>query len=111
MRTGELMGLEWGDIDDNYIHIRRAINAKGITTSGKNEFAARDFPQTRYTHMLLDSQKVYRVNPLDPTSVFLGLLGNSVIVSVGAYIAIIMVYLILHHTNCVIPFLQSIKTS
>ena len=32
MRTGELMGLEWGDIDDNYIHIRRAINAKGITT-------------------------------------------------------------------------------
>lgn len=38
MRTGELMGLEWGDIDDNYIHIRRAINAKGITTSGKNEF-------------------------------------------------------------------------
>lgn len=66
MRTGELMGLEWGDIDDNYIHIRRAINAKGITTSGKNEFAARDFPQTRYTHMLLDSQKVYRVNPLDP---------------------------------------------
>lgn len=66
MRTGELMGLEWGDIDDNYIHIRRAINAKGITTSGKNEFAARDFPQTRYTRMLLDSQKVYRVNPLDP---------------------------------------------
>lgn len=57
MRTGELMGLEWGDIDDNYIHIRRAINAKGITTSGKNEFAARDFPQTRYTHMLLDLRK------------------------------------------------------
>ena len=31
MRTGELMGLEWGDIDDNYIHIRRAINAKGLS--------------------------------------------------------------------------------
>ena len=48
LRPGELMGLEWGDIDNDYIHIRRAINAKGITTNGKNEFAARDFPQTRY---------------------------------------------------------------
>ena len=52
LRPGELMGLEWGDIDNDYIHIRRAINAKGITTNGKNEFAARDFPQTRYTRML-----------------------------------------------------------
>ena len=60
------MGLEWGDIDNDYIHIRRAINAKGITTNGKNEFAARDFPQTRYTRMLLESQQVYRVTPLDP---------------------------------------------
>ena len=42
LRPGELMGLEWGDIDNDYIHIRRAINAKGITTNGKNEFAARD---------------------------------------------------------------------
>lgn len=31
LRPGELMGLEWGDIDNDYIHIRRAINAKGIT--------------------------------------------------------------------------------
>lgn len=53
LRPGELMGLEWGDIDNDYIHIRRAINAKGITTNGKNEFAARDFPQTRYTRMAL----------------------------------------------------------
>ena len=52
LRPGELMGLEWGDIDNDYIHIRRAINAKGITTNGKNEFAARDFPQTRYTRMI-----------------------------------------------------------
>jgi len=66
LRPGELMGLEWGDIDNDYIHIRRAINAKGITTNGKNEFAARDFPQTRYTRMLLESQQVYRVTPLDP---------------------------------------------
>lgn len=56
LRPGELMGLEWGDIDNDYIHIRRAINAKGITTNGKNEFAARDFPRSRYTRMLLESQ-------------------------------------------------------
>ena len=32
----------------------------------KNEFVARDFSQTRYTRMLLESQQVYRVTPLDP---------------------------------------------
>lgn len=33
LRTGEMMGLEWGDIDDDYIHVRRAINAKGVMTT------------------------------------------------------------------------------
>ena len=62
LRPGELMGLEWGDIKDDHIESRRAINAKGITTTGKNEFAERNFPQTRYTRQLLKAQARYRRN-------------------------------------------------
>ena len=76
LRTGELMGLEWGDIDNDYIHIRRAINAKGITTQGKNEFACRDFPQTRYTREILKSQMQYRVNPNNPHERVFGDIGQ-----------------------------------
>lgn len=60
LRTGEMMGLEWGDIDDDYIHVRRAINAKGVMTNGKNGYAKRDFPQTRQTREVLKAQEKYR---------------------------------------------------
>ena len=63
LRPGELMGLEWGDVDQERIHIRRAINAKGQRTSGKNEFAERDFPITKHILKILNSQKQYRTNP------------------------------------------------
>lgn len=76
LRTGELMGLEWGDIDDDYIHIRRAINAKGVTTQGKNEFACRDFPQTRYTREILKAQAQCRVNPDNPHERVFGDIGQ-----------------------------------
>lgn len=76
LRPGELMGLEWGDIDDNYIHIRRSINAKGITTRGKNEFANRSFPQTRYTNEILKAQQKYRVNPHNPYERIFGDIGQ-----------------------------------
>ena len=66
LRPGELMGLEWGDIKDDHIEIRRAINAKGAKTNGKNEFAERDFPQTKYTRQLLQAQARYRRNPHNP---------------------------------------------
>ena len=103
------MGLEWGDIDNDYIHIRRAINAKGITTNGKNEFAARDFPQTRYTRMLLESQQVYRVTPLDLMRGSLEALVNYATVNAGGSIAGITVSLILRRMSCDIPLAQSTK--
>lgn len=65
-RPGELMGLEWGDIKENHIEIRRAINAKGKTTRGKNELARRDFPQTKHTRKIIEDQKKYRRNPHNP---------------------------------------------
>ena len=66
LRTGEMMGLEWGDIDDDFIHVRRAINAKGVTTGGKNGYAKRDFPQTRQTRDILKAQEKYRQSPNNP---------------------------------------------
>lgn len=66
LRTGEMMGLEWGDIDGDYIHVRRAINAKGVMTNGKNGYAKRDFPQTRQTRAVLKAQEKYRQNPNNP---------------------------------------------
>lgn len=67
LRPGELMGLQWGDITDDYIHIQRAINAKGIQTSGKNAFANRFLPQTRFTRGIFNAQaKLFAT--LNPTS-------------------------------------------
>ena len=75
-RTGEMMGLEWGDIDDDYIHIQRAINAKGVMTSGKNGYAKRDFPQTRQTRAVLKAQEEYRQNPNNPHERVFGDIGQ-----------------------------------
>ena len=67
LRPGEIMGLQWGDITDDYIHIQRAINAKGMQTSGKNAFANRFLPQTRFTRGIFNAQA--RLFPtLNPTS-------------------------------------------
>ena len=59
LRPGEIMGLQWGDITDDTIHIQRAINEKGRQTSGKNEFADRLLPQTKYTRALFASQAAF----------------------------------------------------
>lgn len=105
------MGLEWGDIDNDYIHIRRAINAHGITTTGKNETAARDFPQTKHTREILECQKMYRIDPKDPHERILGIPDNYVTANDGVSIVSIMVYLTSLRMNCGIPFHQSIKTN
>lgn len=41
LRPGELCGLEWGDVDDDQIHVQRALNALGEVTQGKNLNARR----------------------------------------------------------------------
>lgn len=44
MRPGEIIGLEWRDVDlnQNIVHVRRSVNVRGETTLGKNENAIRD---------------------------------------------------------------------
>lgn len=66
LRPGELMGLQWGDVDGDIIHIRRSINEKQVVTAGKNVYAQRDLPLTTRAHELLAAQSVYRFNANDP---------------------------------------------
>ena len=54
------MGLQWGDILNDAVHIQRAINEKGKQTNGKNEFADRFLPQTKYTRALFSLQAAFR---------------------------------------------------
>lgn len=60
LRPGEIMGLQWGDITNDYIHIQRAINEKGKQTDGKNEFSDRFIPQTKHTRALFAAQAAFR---------------------------------------------------
>ena len=46
LRPGELIGLRWGDIWDDIVHIQRSINYLGEETKGKNENAVRNFVLT-----------------------------------------------------------------
>lgn len=44
LRPSEILGLQVGDIKGNRLYIKRAINARGHITSGKNENARRMVP-------------------------------------------------------------------
>lgn len=72
LRPGELMGLQWGDVDTDCIHIRRSITAKGVETPGKNDFANRDLPLTAIAQDLLNHQQRYRHNKKNPNERIFG---------------------------------------
>lgn len=56
LRPSELCGLQFDDIDGEYITIRRGINARGEITSGKNENARRTFKMNSVALSVLKSQ-------------------------------------------------------
>lgn len=60
LRPGEILGLQWGDITNDGIHIQRAINAKGHCTNGKNSNANRVIPHTKYTRGIFAAQEQFR---------------------------------------------------
>ena len=62
MRPGEIIGLKWGDIEDNIIRLQRSINIYGQETSGKNENAVRAVPMTKITSIILEDQKASTEN-------------------------------------------------
>lgn len=56
-RPGEILGLQWTDVDGFYIRIRRAINRDRKITDGKNQNARRDIPINSLIEDILEDQK------------------------------------------------------
>jgi integrase len=44
LRHGEIRGLQWGDIDGTWIHIRRSVDSFGNIGTPKTETSVRDIP-------------------------------------------------------------------
>lgn len=57
LRPGELVGLQWGDIQGNTVHVQRAVNVRGKVTKGKNQNAVRSFVLSRMARRVLDDQR------------------------------------------------------
>lgn len=57
LRPGELLGLQWGDIDGDKLTIRRAVNDDGDITDGKNENARRTLSVKGLARKELDEQQ------------------------------------------------------
>lgn len=57
LRPGELIGLQWSDIQDGVIHVRRSVNIYGEVTAGKNENAVRSIVVSNLVAAELDAQK------------------------------------------------------
>lgn len=59
LRPGELLGLEWADIDleNKTVHIQRSINKYGETTKGKNKSANRIFALSDIAASVLEEQR------------------------------------------------------
>lgn len=57
LRPGEMKGLKWADIDGNKVSLKRSINYKNETTTGKNKNAVRSFYLNSTSMMILEMQK------------------------------------------------------
>ena len=57
LRSGELLGLEWRDISDGKVFIKRSINRDNEVTKGKNENAARCFVISESAKRELEAQR------------------------------------------------------
>ncbi|MFT9076527.1 tyrosine-type recombinase/integrase [Ethanoligenens sp.] len=58
LRPGEVIGMDWADINDNRANVKRSINRIGEETQGKNENALRGFTLTPLAQWILHMQKV-----------------------------------------------------
>lgn len=58
LRPGELLGLQWSDIEDGVVHVRRSVNMQGEVTQGKNQNAVRSFALSALAASVLEAQRV-----------------------------------------------------
>lgn len=75
LRTGEALGLQWGDIDNGVVTIQRSINNYNMITPGKNSNAQRTFVLHDISKSLLDDQKD-KTKHLESEWVFCNTLGG-----------------------------------
>lgn len=57
LRPGEMLGLQWSDIDENFFTIRRSINNSRQITECKNKNAQRVIPLSPIIKGILEEQK------------------------------------------------------
>ena len=57
LRPGELLGLEWADIEGNRVYVRRSINVFSEQTQGKNENAVRAFTMIPEALQVIEAQR------------------------------------------------------
>ncbi len=57
MRPGELLGLEWVDVDGSVVHLKQSRNTSGHLTEGKNENALRTVALSARAVQELDAQR------------------------------------------------------
>lgn len=58
LRPGEVIGMDWADINNNRANVKRSINRIGEETQGKNENALRGFTLTPLAQWILHMQKI-----------------------------------------------------
>lgn len=57
LRPGELIGLQWSDIKNNTVYLKRSINMSDETTTGKNDNAKRQFILTDLQKNIIENQR------------------------------------------------------
>ncbi len=57
LRPGELIGLQWSDIQGSTVHVQRAVNVRGEITKGKNQNAVRSFVLSGMARRVLEDQR------------------------------------------------------
>lgn len=57
LRPGELIGLEWPDIDGDIVRLKRSVTVLGNVTAGKNENAKRYFVMSKMAKQELEQQR------------------------------------------------------
>lgn len=77
LRIGEALALEWGDISDHVLHLRRSVGADGDIGEGKTDNAQRNIPLIAQAESILDEQRAFLVRwKLDTALIFPSLSGT-----------------------------------
>lgn len=100
LRPGELLGLEWADIEGNRVYVRRSINVFSEQTQGKNENAVRAFTMIPEALQVIEAQRPLQASERAGYSKFRRSEFSGI---AGTGIASATVFPILPPTNCGIP--------